>query len=340
MIQSPLKVIVLYGGTSEERDVSIASAAQVIPALRAAGHDVLALDTVAGLLSETDEHHMLNAKVHTSPADVQSLSGNTLLSSTFLHNTPSVMDADVVFLALHGGTGEDGTIQALLDMAGMTYTGSGHLASAVAMDKDLSKRLFVAAGIATPAWQMLPPAGEAFHLVLEYPLVVKPNRQGSTVGLSVVHRPSELHEAIALARQYDNEIMLEQYIAGRELTVGVLGDQALAVGEVILEARQIFDYQDKYQSGAVREVFPAELSPELISEAQVKAVKAHQALKLDDYSRADFRLDPDGQLWCLEVNTLPGMTATSLLPQSAAAVGISFVSLCDRICRMALTRRR
>ncbi|MEN1687111.1 D-alanine--D-alanine ligase, partial [Pseudomonas aeruginosa] len=233
---------------------------------------------------------------------------------------------------------EDGTLQALLDAGGFAYTGSGHLASAMAMDKDVAKRLFLAAGVETASWLMAPASEEAVREQLGFPLVVKPNSQGSTVGLSIVHSQAELQPAIELAGRYGDEVMLERFVAGREVTVGVLDDQALPVGEILLGGQEVFDYEHKYQAGAVREVFPADLPPAIAAEAQRLALKVHRALKLSGYSRTDFRLDEQGRLWCLEVNTLPGMTATSLLPQAAAAAGIGFAELCERICRLGIER--
>ena len=331
-----MKVAVLFGGTSEEREVSIASGAQIINALRSLGHDVLAIDSAKGLLNRDEERQLLTSRVAVVPPDSDALAvvrsgGSELLGPSLL------ADIDVVFLALHGGTGEDGTIQAILDLANLPYTGSGHTASAIAMDKDLSKRLFVSAGIVTPEWLMAPVEEVEAEKRLGFPLIVKPNRQGSTIGLSVVRESAELTPAIELASHHDEEVMLEQFIVGREITVGVLNGEALAVGEVIIPANAVFDYETKYQ-GIVTEVFPADLPERTAAEAQRLALLAHKTLKLDDYSRTDFRLDARGQLWCLEVNTLPGMTATSLLPQSAQARGIAFPELCEQICRLAIKR--
>ena len=170
-----------------------------------------------------------------------------------------IREVDVVFLALHGGAGEDGRIQALLDLAGMAYTGSNHIASAAAMDKDLSKRLFRTADVPTPDWLMAPVTSDAIEAALGWPVVVKPNKQGSTVGLSVVRAPAQLPAAIENALRYDTEVMVEQFIAGREFTVGVLDGKALPVGEIITPG-EVFDYQSKYQVGGAQEVFPAEIS--------------------------------------------------------------------------------
>jgi len=249
---------------------------------------------------------------------------------------PSVRDAEVVFLLLHGRQGEGGEVQALLDLAEIPYTGSGPLGSAVAMDKDVAKRLFRDAGIPTPDWVMWPASSEQLeHLGL--PLIVKPSRVGSTVGLTLVRAPNQVAAAVAEAARFDDEVMLERFVPGRELTVGVLGDRALAVGEI--EPRhELFDYECKYTPGMSRETFPAALDPALTEAVRALALHAHRALKLRDLSRVDFRLGADGVAYCLEANTLPGMTATSLLPQSAAAAGIDFETLCETICALALRR--
>jgi len=249
-----------------------------------------------------------------------------------------VRQADVLFLALHGGRGEDGTLQTVLEMVGVPYTGSGSLGSAVAMDKDISKRLFRFAGVPTADWLMAPVTVEDVDDRLGWPAVVKPSKQGSTVGLTVVKRPEDLDAALELAARYDDEVMVEAFVPGRELTVGVLDGEALAVGEII-PRHEIFDYECKYTPGMSEEIFPADLPRSVTDRCRDLGLRAHDALKLGGYSRVDFRLTPEGELFCLEVNTLPGMTATSLLPQSARAVGIEFPALCERICRAALVHR-
>jgi D-alanine-D-alanine ligase len=243
-----------------------------------------------------------------------------------------------VFLALHGGAGEDGRMQAMLDLAGLAYTGSNHLASSAAMDKDLSKRLFRSVGVPTADWVMTPVTAAAVDEALGWPVVVKPNKQGSTVGLSVVSEPTKLAAAIEHARRYDDEVMIERFVAGREFTVGILDGRALPVGEIIVPG-EVFDYASKYQAGGAREVFPAEIAGEVAAAMQDYALRAHAVLKLGAYSRIDFRQDDDGRPWCLEANSLPGMTATSLLPQAAAAAGIAFPELLERICSGAINRR-
>jgi len=273
--------------------------------------------------------------VGTAPPSIDQLHGlerGLLLSG--LANLAVVRDADVLFLALHGGRGEDGTLQTLLEMVGVPYTGSGRLGSAMAMDKDVSKRLFRMAGVPTADWVMAPADSDRVGRDFGWPVVVKPSKQGSTVGLTVVKRREEYDPAVKLARRYDDEVMIEAFVPGRELTVGVLEGQALAVGEII-PRHEIFDYECKYTPGMSQEIFPADLPRSVAAECGRLALLAHDALKLGGYSRVDFRLTPAGELVCLEVNTLPGMTATSLLPQSARAVGIEFPDLCERICRTA-----
>jgi D-alanine-D-alanine ligase len=325
-----MKIAVLFGGTSEERDVSIASAAQVIPVLRGLGHDVTAVDTAAGKLAPPDERKLLESRVAPAPPSDSSMA---MLRSGALTNPATAInpnEIDLVFLALHGGAGEDGRIQALLDLAGLRYTGSNHIASAAAMDKDLSKHLFRAAGVPTADWLMAPAGAEAVR-ALGTPVVVKPNKQGSTVGLTVVRDPARLEAAVELARRYDDEVMIERFVAGREFTVAVLDGQALPVGEIIAPG-EVFDYQSKYQVGGAREVFPADIPAAEAAELQKYALAAHRALKLGAYSRVDFRRDTSGGFWCLEANSLPGLTGTSLLPQAARAAGIDFPGLLARIC--------
>lgn len=330
-----MRITVLTGGTSSERDVAIASAVQVIAALRARGHEVAVVDTARGYIPRADEGSLLRGTVGAVPPSIdelQALERGLLLSG--LGNLKVVRDADVLFLALHGGRGEDGTIQTLLEMVGVPYTGSGRLGSVMAMDKDISKRLFRMAGVPTADWVMAPADRARVGREFGWPVVVKPSKQGSTVGLTVVKDPEDYEAAVRLARRYDDEVMIERFVPGRELTVGVLEGEALAVGEIV-PRHEIFDYECKYTPGMSEEIFPADLSTEVTAECRRLGLLAHEALKLGGYSRVDFRLTPAGEVFCLEVNTLPGMTATSLLPQAARAVGIEFPDLCERICRTA-----
>ena len=330
-----MRVTVLTGGTSAERDVALASAVQVIGALRSRGHDVSVVDTARGYIPQSDESALLPGVVGTEPPpsdQLHSLERGLLLSG--LANLAVIRDADVLFLALHGGRGEDGTIQTLLEMLGVPYTGSGRLGSAMAMDKDISKRLFRLAGVQTADWVMAPASRARVDRDFGWPVVVKPSKQGSTVGLTVVKSGKDYDDAVSLARQFDDEVMIERFVPGRELTVGVLEGRTLPVGEII-PRHEIFDYECKYTPGMSQEIFPADLPDEVSAECGRLSLLAHEALKLGGYSRVDFRLTPAGDLFCLEVNTLPGMTATSLLPQAAKAKDIDFPELCERICRAA-----
>jgi len=329
------------GGTSSERDVSLASGLRISEALRTKGHEVRTVDTAKGALSQDDERRMLAKGVvkplPPTPEELARMNAESLAETAA--RLPKRGDCDVAFLALHGGRGEDGTIQALLDLAGVPYTGSGHLASALAMDKDLSKFLMRAQGVQTADWRMVTdpenlPDADVIGQALGWPVIVKPSKQGSTVGLSIVKKPSELAAAITEAFNHDDEVMLEQFIAGRELTVSILGGTALPVGEIIAK-KEIYDYECKYTPGMAVEIFPAALTEGEAAEVQEQARLTFAALKLSGCARIDFRMTSAGQFYCLEANTLPGMTATSLVPQAAAAAGIAFPDLCERIAVLA-----
>jgi D-alanine-D-alanine ligase len=337
-----MRITVLMGGTSSERDVSLASGLRISEALRSRGHTVRSVDTAMGALSEADERQMLAAGVvKQQPPTPEALARmNAESLAALAARLPTRGECDVAFLALHGGRGEDGTIQALLDLAGVPYTGSGHLASALAMDKDLSKHLMRAHDVRTANWVMANdpaaiPAADVVARALGWPMIVKPSKQGSTVGLSIVRTPAELPAAITEAFKHDDEVMLEQFIPGRELTVSILGGEALPVGEIIAK-KEIYDYECKYTPGMAEEIFPAALSDAEAAEVQEQARRAFAALKLTGCARIDFRMTSSGEFYCLEANTLPGMTATSLVPQAAAAAGIAFPVLCERIALLAM----
>jgi D-alanine-D-alanine ligase len=345
-----LRITVLLGGASSERNVSIASGLRIAAALRSRGHAVTCLDPAGGVLSADEERRLGASAVGAAPPTLEELAAlQRRLAPSFVER-PEVRDAEVVVIGLHGGQGEDGTIQALLEMAGVPYTGSGPMASAIAMDKDVSKILFRAAGVQTADWTMAPPGPgqpdaawlESTLATIGLPLIVKPSKQGSTVGLTVVKQEAQLAPAIAEAFRYDDEVMVERFVAGRELTVGVIGGEtgadALPVGEIIPK-HEIYDYECKYTPGMATEVFPADLPARVAARCQEMAVKAFAALKLRGVARIDFRLDAAGEPWCLEANTLPGMTDLSLIPQGAAAAGIPFDQFCERIARLALHGR-
>jgi D-alanine-D-alanine ligase len=328
------------GGTSSERDVSLASGVRVAEALRSRGHEVTMVDPARGPIGAEEQQALASGKVvQAAPPTPEALKKLAREALPRLVNTlPRMGDTDVVFIGLHGGTGEDGTIQSLLDLTGVPYTGSGHLPSALGMDKDVTKQLFRQSDVSTADWLMAPATIEEVRAALGFPVIVKPSKQGSTVGLSIVKDPAELQPAIDEAFRHDDEVMIEAFIAGREFTVGILGNVALPVGEIIPQ-HEIYDYECKYTPGMTEEVFPAKLTEQETARVQEEARKAFRALKLGGCARIDFRMSSDGTFYCLEANTLPGMTQTSLIPQAAAAAGISFPELCDRIVQLALDKR-
>ena len=335
-----MRVTVLTGGATPERAVAFASASQIVAALRSRMHEVRVVDLAGGLLDERAERELLGGAVGLTPPGVDALAEHERqMLSEGLAELAQVRDAEVLFLAVHGGALEGGTLQAVLDVIGVPYTGSGPLASALAMDKDLSKRLFRAAGVPVPAWFMAPPlAAEDVTTALGWPVIIKPSKQGSSVGLTLVKRAQDLSEAVKLAARYDDEVMAEQFIAGIELTVGVLGDVPLPVGQIVPK-HELFDYETKYTPGMSEETFPARIATALARQLQEYALMAHRALKLSGYSRIDFRVSPEGDIFCLEANSLPGMTRTSLFPQAAQAAGIPFPELCERLASLARNNR-
>lgn len=340
-----MKITVLMGGTSSERDVSLATGIRVTEALRSRGHTVAAVDTARGPLSPEEEQRLMAGgvkKAPPSPDELRAMSEQTL--GQMMRVLPGLQEADVVFLGLHGGAGEDGTIQALLDLANIPYTGSGRLASALAMDKDLTKHVFRQHEVGTADWVLVTegsavPTGDDLAGRLGLPMIVKPSKEGSTVGLSIARTAAEVGPAIEEALRFDDEVIVEAFIAGREFTVGILGGEALPVGEIISK-NEIYDYEAKYTAGMAEEIFPADLPDALRDEMQRQARLAFEALKLRGCARIDFRMTEAGEMYCLEANTLPGMTATSLIPQAAQAAGIGFPELCERIVKEALPAGR
>ncbi len=338
-----MKIAVLMGGISAEREVSLASGIQVVTALREAGHEAFGVDTSHGVLSKDAEEAIAQAGIKEPLPVAHAIDPLSTGDISTLTRDLRVAGTDVVFLALHGGSGEDGTIQTLLSLADLPYVGSDRIGCALAMDKDLSKRLFRDAGVPTPPWEVIERSEdldermEEAQARLGLPLIVKPPSGGSTLGLTLAHDAGELEEGTRVALDYEDRVLFEKYIAGRELTVGILGGEALAVGEIIPE-HEIFDYECKYSPGMAQEVFPADLPEPVARSVMDAALVAHWALRLRDFSRVDFILDSENRPWCLEANALPGLTGNSLLPKAARAAGISFPELCDRIAEMALRR--
>ncbi len=295
-MKKPNKIAVLMGGTGEEREISIKSGKAIQLALEAMGYNVLGItleNTLGDIISD-------------------------------------LYSVDLVFLGLHGSIGENGTIQGFLESLGVKYTGSDPLSSAICMDKNISKIIARDSKVNTPNWKIVTRDQTLNEDNSEFPLVIKPNDQGSTVGLTVVHDESELGPALNLAYNYSSSVMVEQFIEGRELTVTLIGGKALPVCEII-PSHELYDYECKYTSGMSKYVCPADIDLDLTKRVQEITERLFDVLKCRHYSRADFRLDHEDNLWFLEMNTLPGMTDTSLAPMAAKAAGFSFNDLIDRI---------
>lgn len=325
------------GGTSDERDVSLASGVEVAAALRDAGHEVLAIDTTRGVLNDAEERALRDGGVSERPPDPSTLPALRRDEAAGLARPSAWGAVDVFFLAMHGGAGEDGTVQALLEVAGAVYTGSPQLGCALAMDKEVTKRLLRDAGVGTPDWLVGPVDADTVVAALGLPVIVKAAGGGSSLRLVLAHDRAELDGAIEDSAGWDDVVLFERYHPGREFTVAVVGDETFPVGEIIPDA-EIFDYECKYQPGRAQEIFPADIPVVLSDRLRAAALTVHRALRLRDVSRVDFIVDGDGAIWCLEANALPGMTANSLVPRAAAAAGVSFPDLCDRIVRLAAER--
>lgn len=334
-----MKVVVLAGGTSTERDVSLSSGSMIYKALKKNGHQVMILDVYLGYEGEishifdedTDWSARIGAVAQTKPdLDAVKAMRPDGDRNFFGPNVLAICQmADAVFLALHGENGEDGKIQACFELMGIPYTGTDHISSAMAMDKGISKDLFKAYGIPTPAGIRLR-AGEAEKEKVPYPCIVKASCGGSSVGVCIAHNDTEYEEAKAEAFRYDEEVVVEQYISGREFSVGVMDGAALPVIE-IAPIEGFYDYRNKYQPGSTIETCPAQIPQDKTLEMQRLSEEVFRVLRMKNYARMDFMMDEQGEIYCLEANTLPGMTPTSLLPQEAAAIGMSFEELCERI---------
>ena len=340
-----MKIVVLCGGLSNERDVSITSGSCVARSLRERGHSVVLLDMFLGYGGDCsdptklfdEQQQDLRYSVGEETPDIASLiaSGD---GSRLGKNVISICRAaDIVFLALHGEDGEDGKIQATLDMYGVKYTGSGYLGIALAMNKELSKTLFNAAGIPTaPAITLR--KGEGIQASPWIPCVVKPCSGGSSVGTSIVRTQEEFSAALEFAFKYEDDVLVEKYIKGRELTVGVMDGKAMPSIEIVLK-NGWYDYKNKYQAGFAEEICPAPISAEDEERLGRLAERVSKALMVDVYCRADFIMDDDdGEIYCLEANTLPGMTPTSLVPQMAAEQGMSYGELCEKIITLSMRK--
>ena len=339
-----MRIVVLAGGLSMERNVSLSSGSRICRALRERGHQAVLVDMFLGLegfdgapdrIFDAPDGLCGDFSVAVEEPDLDAVRAGRRDKSASLFG-PGVLEAcalaDVVFIALHGTCGEDGRVQAAFDLLGIPYTGAGYLGSAIAMDKDLTKRL-VAPYVTTAKWRALKYTADEIDAIAaetELPCVVKPNANGSSIGVTIAHTREAVAAALRECLSFGAQVVIEQYIHGRELQVGILEGKALPAIEIIPKTG-FYDYANKYQAGAATEVCPADIPAEWETALRSATETVFRVLELDVYSRADFIVTGDGTPYFLEINTLPGMTPTSLVPQEAAAVGIGYGELCERI---------
>lgn len=331
-----IKIALLLGGTSSEREVSKASGKSIFKALKSLGYDVLLMDPAYGENQPKDE------EAYFAKEDSGELSNENYLRAV---NSPMFDDVKLAFLALHGKFGEDGTIQALLELRGIKYTGAGILASSLGMDKAMTKVMFRHFGVSTPDWFTID-RNEGPEFIVEridakiansfgYPCIIKPNDQGSTIGLTICRSAEEVIPALNLAHGLSQKAMIEQFIPGREIAVTILENKALPLLE-IKPLHNHYDYECKYTQGMSEYIVPADLSEETAAELQRQGFLAFKSIGCETYARVDFRLTEENEPYCLEINTLPGMTSTSLVPKMARAAGISFEELLEKIIKLSL----
>lgn len=340
-----MNIIVLAGGISTERDVSIVTGTMVCKALRSKGHNAVLVDVYFGI---EDIDHIFTIDYDVDHAASKMKDNNEILdqikSNRDNYFGTNVLElckaADIVFMGLHGEDGENGKIQAAFDLMGIKYTGSGYIGSALAMDKGLSKKLFIGSGIPTPVSINIKKADYDINenvCGITFPCVVKPCSGGSSIGVYIAHNQKEYENALKEAFLIEEELLVETYIKGREFSVGVVGGVAYPIIEIVPKSG-FYDYTNKYVSGMTDEYCPADIPEELTREMQDYAIKVCEQLKLEAYARVDFMLNENNQMYCLEANTLPGMTSTSLIPQEAAAIGIDYTTLCERLIEVSLEK--
>jgi D-alanine-D-alanine ligase len=344
-----MRIVVLCGGLSNERDVSITSGTGVAKALRSRGHQVVLMDIYFGYTGtyRTPDELFLTEQNFDQYSVGETAPNLDEIRAMRKQNNDSIVGdnvfeicraADIVFMALHGEEGENGKIQAALDVAGIPYTGSGYLGAALAMNKSLTKELFHNAGIATPPGVQLKRGEDFTGASVGFPCVVKPCSGGSSVGTSIVQSQEEYAGALELAFQYEETVLVEKFIKARELTVGVMDGVAMPVIEIIPKSG-FYDYKNKYQAGFTEEICPAEIGDAATQRVQRLAEQVGRVLRLDAYYRADFLWDTEADVfYCLEANTLPGMTPTSLIPQMAAQQGLDYGDLCEKIIEVSLKK--
>ena len=342
-----MKIVVLAGGTSTEREISIVSGTGICGALRQKGHQAVLIDIFCGV-DEVDWDAPFPKEYDVDAACAYMESFNPEIEnmkksrrSFFGPNVLKLCElADIVFLALHGANGEDGKVQAAFDLMGIRYTGTGYFSSAMAMDKGITKQLFMMNQVPTPKGAAMEKSSCTKNLKdlgMDFPVVVKTCCGGSSVGVYIVKNQEEYEKALDDAYSYEDEVVVEEYIQGREFSVAVVDGEAYPVIEVA-PLVGFYDYKNKYQAGSTVETCPAELSPELTEKMQRYAEKAAAALSLEAYSRMDFMMRENGEMFCLEANTLPGMTPTSLIPQEAQVLGIDYPTLCEKLIEVSMKK--
>lgn len=343
-----MNIVALAGGISSERDVSIITGKKVAEALRANGHKVCLLDVYMGYdgdnvenIFDIDYDFTKNIKsVGEVAPDISKIKASRTNQDPKCYLGKNVIEicrkADIVFMALHGDVGENGKLQATFDILGIKYTGSGYMGSGLAMNKSLSKKMFLTSGVPTPDGKLYI-KGDNTDNWSKFPCVVKPCSGGSSVGVAIPQNKEEFTIAMKEAFTYENEVLVEEYVKGREFSIGVLAGKALPIIE-ICPKEGFYDYKNKYQAGLTDDICPAPLPQEITTAMQNMAVKVADILMLDAYSRIDFLLDKNNNMYCLEANTLPGMTPTSLLPQEALAQGISYTQLVETLVQESLKK--
>lgn len=339
-----MKIVVLAGGTSTERNISLVSGSGIYKALKSKGHDVVLVDVYLGYDGDGADNIFAIDCDWTDGIDAKATEEPDLEKFRSLRSDggkcffgPNVIDicrqADVVFMALHGANGEDGKIQATLELLGVPFTGTDYLTSGICMDKALTKKLFDAYGIPNAKGYSIDVDKEPIDI--GFPAIVKVNTGGSSVGVYIVNNMDEMKDAFVKAKAYDKKVVVEQFIKGREFTCGIIDGKALPIVE-IAPKQGFYNLENKYQAGATSEVCPAPISAEKTAEIQAITEKVFKELGLKSYARIDFMMDEAEKVYCLEVNTLPGMTPTSLLPQEAAAVGMDYPSLCEKLIEVSM----
>lgn len=342
-----MKIVVLAGGTSTERDVSIVSGTGICTALRSKGHDAILVDVFCGV-GNVDWENPFPENYDVEEASQYMKSFNSqmkeLKASRREFFGPNVQElcklADVVFLGLHGANGEDGKVQAALDLMGVRYTGTDYLSSAIAMNKGMTKQFFRMHGVPTPNGTVMHKSARVHdiqELGLQFPVVVKTCCGGSSIGVYIVADQAAYEDALDQGFSYEDTLVIEECIKGTEFTVAVVDGEAYPIVEIVPLTR-FYDYENKYKPGAVRETCPAPISEELTRKMQEYAVMGYHALGLQSYARLDFMMTEDGKMYCLEANTLPGMTPTSLIPQEAAVLGMDYPTLCEELIRISLKK--